>query len=976
VTIDGRVDVVGREAELATARARLLAGRDGSASTLLITGEAGIGKTTLMDRLLAGLPDDAVVLRGAGLPMAALAAPFMALRSALRDVPPDVSGPPGGDGDRQSTIDPVDFDRWLEDLSASRRVVLAVDDLHWVDAASLDVLLYVVAGGRSRQVSLLLTMRGEAVGEGHPLNRWLADVRRLPGVSEMTLAPLDERKTGEQVAAVVGALPHASLVQDVYERSRGNPYLTRLLVAGVDPGATTLPSDRASALDSAVLASWHEMSPGTRELTTVLALAGRGLTRDEVIELVDGRLDVALVPVQLREAHDGGLVDVDGSGRYWFHHPLQAELLAERTEPGERGIWHKVCARFLESRPVGEPWADLGRFVSISDHYHAAGDHESAYHWALAVVSASPSPRDPAVIRALDRAVELHDRVTAPGETREELLWRLREATREAGDDVAELDAVEALLEATDPTVQPEVAAELIVRRMQLRQLIGVAYMTIGEARIAVELVEDRPGSWQQALALANLSASHAWTELPSDAARQIADRAYSVAESTGSHLALAYALAARSFVATIDGDLDRGRELGRRAHTEARLTRDWWAHLYTLAMELNAEGGAFGPASVHRLAQARRDMIEDGGPHPYAAALAHDIARASLTLGDVHRVREMVRIALGTNTGRFADIGARLVAARLGILTGRLDEAEQHLARAEELSGSLAEFAYNTIHVIRVELDLAKSRPAEALSRCLDVLSMEGRTVDMAEWVVPLAARALAEMTDSVRGDAARHADMADRRDDFERSYPLASSDGACHSPILSDGMHTDSGYRTQLSAFEVWYAAELARAKRSPDAAEVWQRASTCLDETGLPWEAAYAWMRLGEAHLLGDRPDRRAAAAALRTAVQRATALEARPVLEKVEALARSARIDVSAVPEPTEEVGLPGLTRREREILEHVVAGRTYSEIAEALVLSEKTVSSHISNMLRKTGTSNRHDLAARATAASRISTPDG
>ena len=961
---------VGREAEFATARARLLDDRDESAATLLITGEAGIGKTTLMNRLLAGLPDDAVVLRGAGLPMATLAAPFMALRSALRDVPAGLSGPLGADEAGESTIDPVDFDGWLNDLSATRRVVLAVDDLHWVDAASLDVLLYVVAGGRSRRVSVLLTMRSEAVGEGHPLNRWLADVRRLPRVSEMTLAPLDERETGEQVAAVMGDLPHASLVREVYRRSRGNPYLTRLLVAGVDPSATTLPSERSSALDSAVLASWHQMSAGTRELTTVLALAGRGLTRDEVTELVGGRLDHALIPAQLREAREGGLVDVDESGRYWFHHPLQAELLAGRTTPGERGLWHTVCARFLESQLVGEPKADLRRIVSIADHYHAAGDQESTYHWALAVVSAASSPGDPVVVRALDRAVELHDRVTAPRETREELLWRLRRSTREAGDDVAELRAVEALLDVTDSQAEPEVVAELLVRRMQLRQLIGLAYMSVNEARVAAELAADRPGTWQQALALANLSSAYAWTQGSSDttAARRAADRAFAVAEPTGHHLAMAYALAAQSFVATMESDLKRARELGRRAHREAQLTRDWRARVYTRAMELNATGGAISAESVHGWEHARLEMIADGGPRPYLAILEYDIASESLTLGDVNRVREMVRSTLGTNTGRFADVGARLVAARFGVLTGRLAEARQHLARAEELSGNLAEFTYNTIHTIRVELDLAEGRPAEALRRCLDVVAMVGRRVDMAEWVVPLAARALADLAESVRGDVVRGVEIAGRMDAFERSREMASSAGSADSPILLDGTHTDSGYRAQVVAFEAWHAAELARGRRSSDAPARWREAATALDGNSLPWEAAYAWMRLGEAHLLRDRPDRRAAAAALRGAVERATPLEARPVLIKVEALARSARIDVSVVPEPSVVGGLPGLTLREREILEHVVAGRTYREIAEALVVSEKTVSSHISNMLRKTGTSNRHDLAARAMAA--------
>ena len=116
----------------------------------------------------------------------------------------------------------------------------------------------------------------------------------------------------------------------------------------------------------------------------------------------------------------------------------------------------------------------------------------------------------------------------------------------------------------------------------------------------------------------------------------------------------------------------------------------------------------------------------------------------------------------------------------------------------------------------------------------------------------------------------------------------------------------------------------------------------------------------------------------AAALRRAHELATGLGAAPLLGRVEALARGARVSLQLVPrQPGRRPGdpavgegavggtaaLPGLTPREREVLAHVVAGRTYGEIARALVISEKTVSVHISNLLRKTGAANRVDLAA-------------
>jgi DNA-binding NarL/FixJ family response regulator len=104
------------------------------------------------------------------------------------------------------------------------------------------------------------------------------------------------------------------------------------------------------------------------------------------------------------------------------------------------------------------------------------------------------------------------------------------------------------------------------------------------------------------------------------------------------------------------------------------------------------------------------------------------------------------------------------------------------------------------------------------------------------------------------------------------------------------------------------------------------------------------------------------------ALRVAHGLAEGLGAAPDLAQIEALARSARVPLGApvlLPQP-DSASPVGLTTREEEVLAHVVAGRTYGEIARALVVSEKTVSSHVSHLLAKTGTANRVDLARWAT----------
>jgi len=138
---------------------------------------------------------------------------------------------------------------------------------------------------------------------------------------------------------------------------------------------------------------------------------------------------------------------------------------------------------------------------------------------------------------------------------------------------------------------------------------------------------------------------------------------------------------------------------------------------------------------------------------------------------------------------------------------------------------------------------------------------------------------------------------------------------------------------------------------------------RAARACAEGELAWDEAYAWWRAAEA-LTKDRTARDPAAAALRRAHELAMDLQAAPLLAEIEALARSTRTSLAAIDksQPAETAALPGLTSREREVLAHIVAGRTYGEIARDLVVSEKTVSVHVSHLLHKTGTANRVELA--------------
>jgi DNA-binding CsgD family transcriptional regulator len=177
-----------------------------------------------------------------------------------------------------------------------------------------------------------------------------------------------------------------------------------------------------------------------------------------------------------------------------------------------------------------------------------------------------------------------------------------------------------------------------------------------------------------------------------------------------------------------------------------------------------------------------------------------------------------------------------------------------------------------------------------------------------------------------------------------------------------------TTQSYRQMLAGLEALYQAEVARGHRAADEHVRWAEASDALHEI-LPWEECYALWRQSQALLRTGPAHRDQGVDALRCSYSLAGQLQAQPLLAELEALARGARVplaDPGTTRTSHRQERDVGLTRRETEILGHIVAGRTYGEIARSLVLSEKTISSHVSHLLSKTGCANRVDLALWAT----------
>ncbi|MFF5085370.1 LuxR C-terminal-related transcriptional regulator [Actinoplanes sp. NPDC000266] len=899
-----------RAADAAAVLAAIDGGTRGHSGTMLVSGEAGAGKTTL---LRDACEATAVrVIWAPCLPLSSLTVPLLPLRTGLRTAP----DPP--------SLDAADavlaFDTWLDRLTEREPVVLAVDDLQWADQSSLDVLLYVIAGRANRRLAVFATLR---TGEEGRLHRWLADVRRLPGVRERTLGRLDRPETHEQMTALLGRPPHESLVDDVFARSAGNPYLTKLLVRGLDPDARRLPPHLPDELRGALARTWRDLSAPARELTTAIAIAGRPTP-------AGGPSSLPL----LRKAVDAGVLTATTGGAYWFAHPLLAEVLVEGLLPEERRARH---AAFAEA--AGDP-------IARADHYFAAGMTAQAYEWALAAADEAGGGAE--TIRLLRRALRLQP--PGSGGQADELLHRIRRATHAAGLAADELEAIDELLQRVDRTAQPLVAAELLAGRTKRWSSAGRGFVAPADAREAARLSAAEPRSREHALALAALAYAQLWHGVDDGAGT--AAEALRLARAGGWPDAVMEGLVAVSQAHAVGTELAAGVAAAREAFALAMSHRDFMKAVEAVYWIVNNTDGPSVRAIVGVLRECRRVLEEAGAPHAQVSEVCSLEAQHLLIIGDWRGCAERLRVALGARPSPLADARGRHTAALLACRQGRMAEAEAHAQRAEELIADAAGFRPFPFDAVRAELAVAAGDTERALAHALHGLALTPPPLD-AETLLPMAARALADRAQACRDRGAGPSGELDRLRDLRERHPVVVIDG---------GVVTDFDARL-VAALQSMTDAETARARRDPVELAAWHEAAEACRAATLPWDEAYCRWREAQTALRG-RADRKRGMAALRSAHALAADLEAVPLLANLDLLARNAHVSLAAVraPAPAGGDAIPGLTAREREVLAHVVAGRTYAEIARALVLSEKTISVHVSNMLRKTGTAGRAELA--------------
>jgi DNA-binding CsgD family transcriptional regulator/tetratricopeptide (TPR) repeat protein len=963
----------------------------GQPSAVLVHGEAGVGKTRLVREVTKQYrAGGGEVLWGTCVRFGAASVPFAAVLQALdrwaQGVDPSVRSsvlegadelskllPSMGVGSPDvpsSRLLPV-VDRVVQRIAKGQPTVLVIDDLQWADVSSLDVLAYLIAGFRAQNLALVVTIREEDRPVGHPLHGWLADVRRQPGVSELVLARLDPAECTDQIAGLLGRPPGEGLVADVLARSGGNAYFTELLVRDLPQNAQRLSGELPTVLREALLARWHSLPEPARQVTRLLAVGGRPTSFETLGAVTAGVVPAADLAALVRQAVDAGVLQQVAAQTCWFRHPLLAEVLLATLTSQERAPVHAAYAQALEASAANRP--DLAGALSadLAVHHEGAGHFDRAFIFSIRAADFAHELHASSVETAhLTRACQVWERAgqEVRGSTQDRIDLLLR--TSRAGERAGVLEAARFLdqaLSLVDRQHQPLLASTMLVEWSwsmswgNSRPLDDQSPQVRPEVLEAVELTKPFPDSPERACALARLVDATLWDlhalQPPAEIWGQVQE-AVEVARRSGSAAAMARALCSRAQYLLDDRPLEalREAEASYRLASAAGHTDIMQDAAFTQVNALLVLGRI---AEIADLGQTASKALLALGATQWGGVLAVRAAEALFELGRWAESDDLMRKALAARHGGLAGADVTLSAARLAARQGQTAIAQRYLDRALELGpidhvGLLGRETELQLLVARGEMQRALELCRALLREYLDEGDQDS------DWLLLWGARAAADLAEQARdsrdADAEKNAiHQLDQLLDMAEATPPTR-------PALSA---QDDPIWTTYRAVTV---AETGRCRGSAGQTASWERAASSCSAIGYRWFEAMCRWRWAQA-LLSEGATRSAVAEPLRQAHSIAMQMGAAPLVAETESLALVARINLAEPRSRRESSGqhsvLATLTTREREVLSHLVAGRTNAEIARDLFISDKTVSVHVTNVLRKTGTPNRIEAASLA-----------
>lgn len=982
------IEFIGREKELDRLRAAFARTSAGAGATVIVGGEAGIGKSRLLARFVEDIgAGEARILSGACIEFSGQGVPFApfveALRTLVRSVEPArlpaLLGP-GRDAlgrllpeleDRAPGSTEADVDRGgqarlfeavltvLERISRANPVVLVIEDIQWSDDDTRDLLSFLLRHLRTAQVLTVLSLRTDELDPDGPLLEFVAELEREDWVERLELGPLNRPEMGRFVSSRLAGSATGELIDDVLTRTGGNPFFAEQLLAVLASGGG--PTALSPHLRDVLAARLGHLDPTA--LAVVRAVAAAGSLADE------GMLGDALglssreVTDGLRAAIDDGILimveTADGSGGYAFRHALVREAAYAQLLRAERTTLHAAFAEHLTGRRVDGRRVDDADIAFQLDraeafdralpiHVEAGEAAEGAYAFGLAR-------------RHYERALELWDLAPPPaGSTRVDrprVMQRAAECALLTGalDRAVELGrAALAALERLAP-VEP---ARLGLFHDRLRWYLWEAGEYAAAAAAVAEALRLTPSEPPSA-ARARVLAHAAGVRMDSGdvgAAAALAEQAIRVAKVAGAPSEEALASGILGWCQAVSGQVDAGIETFR--------------HGLALALELaRPEGIALGHASLAALLDrvGRSELslasaldgyaiVRDlGVSRTYGSALLGHAAKALFDLGRWSEAAEAADEGLDLDPVGRAAVELHLARALIDVHQGRSHDARARLVRARELWLIGGQPATHGPAVLAGEAELAYLEGRlEDVRAAVDAgieYVADDRPVEPA--LGHLAAIGLRAAADEAVVAHSRHDTAAEDAATARASAIAVLVERSSSVPAIAADVRRD--------VIVSLCRAEARRATGSADPT-AWAAVAAGWKAHHRPLPVAYAQYRLGEA-LLATGGSRTEAGAALRSARDAAMTLGANPLRAEIELLARHGRIDLADDATAGSPMDSFGLTERESEVIRLVASGWSNQQIADALFITRKTASVHVSNILGKFGVRNRVEAAA-------------
>ena len=953
---------IGREEPLQALLERLDKAIVGTGAVVLIGGDAGVGKSRLIRDLkheAASRPVRVIegrctstessvpyaplmnalrfrIAKGEGEAVAQMLGP---LRAVLAPIFPQLEGRPApaessADRDRERPFELI-FSV-LERLAAEESMLLVLEDVHWADQTSLELLHHLAHRAPSLRMLILATYRSDELHAAHPLRRLLGSLARDRVGEEMRISPLDRDETTEMLRCMLQAEPNPAFASAIWRRSEGNPFFVEELISVLAGGGVLEPNDEAATLleraplpstvSEAVLERVNAVGPRALETLAAAAVIGRSFDFED-LRAVLGMSELELVEI-LEQLASHQLLREDPLIRkdsYSFPHALMQEALYESLISRRRRLLHRRVALALERRVGRTP----SRLDELAFHFRIGGDHEKAWHYAKL---------------AGDEAVRLR-----------------------AWDDAAAHyeHALASLEEMSDET---ERAAELLER------LAGVAWRqsrSVAGRQFTEEALRLRRGLGQkeETARLLRRVASLRIEEGDTEGAGEALDEALRLLGKTSDSTQLGAIYDDLGKLSLARGDLHTAESL--LVHGLSLASKDTQGAeevpaLVSLA-ELSVLGGAVS-AGVSRLDLALALLKEGRLPFERLTRVYAEGVRVLILAQDYNRALMWANTAIELcRKQSVVGLDALFRAMRAVILTitsGEEDTLAQAASSVEELRrtqrpelrDALRMLAY--IHRARGELVQARKAYEEAAE-----LGDRGRPVGIA----------LVALAEGRPREAAEILEAAVEATPL--SQPLVARQLLPYlvEALIAVGRISDAERFVESTPqlpdpnsgiAQLHHAIGLLRLAqgRAAEAIAELEIATRSWEDVGNRLECRRAGVALLEAMLsAGDSAEGLALGRRLLEELGRPLLPREREIVRRA---LRRAGIRTRPLTTSTGEVRVEKslLTSREEAVLREVAQGRTNREIAETLGIAEKTVSVHVSHILAKLGCKTRTQAA--------------